>query len=126
MELRAGLHLLDVGSGIDGPARYFAAEHGCRVTGIDLTEEFVFVSRSLTRRTKLDHAVEFLHGSALALPFGMAGFDRAYTIHAGMNIADKLGLFREVRRVLKPEGLFAIFDLMSIQKVPSAIPYRGR
>jgi hypothetical protein len=34
--------------------------------------------------------VEFLHGSALALPFGMAGFDRAYTIHAGMNIALEL------------------------------------
>ena len=112
MELRPGLHLLDVGSGIGGPARYFAAEHGCRVTGVDLTEEFVLVSRSLTRRTKLDHAVEFLHGSALALPFGAANFDRAYTIHAAMNIADKPGLFLEVRRVLKPEGLFAIFDLM--------------
>ena len=122
MELRPGLHLLDVGSGIGGPARYFAAEHGCRVTGIDLTEEFVFVSRSLTRRTKLDRAVEFLHGSALALPFGTANFDRAYTIHAGMNIADKPGLFREVRRVLKPEGLFAIFDLMRIAEGPMRYP----
>jgi len=122
MELRPGLHLLDVGSGIGGPARYFAAEHGCRVTGVDLTEEFVFVSRSLTRRTKLDHAVEFLHGSALALPFGMANFDRVYTIHAGMNIADKPGLFREVRRVLKPEGLFAIFDLMRTAEGPIRYP----
>ena len=122
MELRPGLHLLDVGSGIGGPARYFAAEHGCRVTGVDLTEEFVFVSRSLTRRTKLDHAVEFLHGSALALPFGTANFDRAYTIHAGMNIPDKPGLFREVRRVLKPEGLFAIFDLMRTAEGPIRYP----
>jgi ubiquinone/menaquinone biosynthesis C-methylase UbiE len=122
MELRPGLHLLDVGSGIGGPARFFAAEHGCRVTGVDLTEEFVFVSRSLTRRTKLDHAVEFLHGSALALPFGTANFDRAYTIHAGMNIADKLGLFREVRRVLKPEGLFAILDLMRTAEGPIRYP----
>ena len=122
MELRPGLHLLDVGSGIGGPARYFAAEHGCRVTGVDLTEEFVFVSRSLTRRTKLDHAVEFLHGSALALPFGRANFDRAYTIHAGMNIADKDGLFREVRRVLKPDGLFAIFDLMRTAEGPIRYP----
>ena len=122
MDLRPGLHLLDVGSGIGGPARYFAAEHGCRVTGVDLTEEFVLVSRSLTRRTKLDHAVEFLHGSALALPFGAANFDRAYTIHAGMNIADKPGLFREVRRVLKPEGLFAIFDLMRTAEGPIRYP----
>jgi SAM-dependent methyltransferase len=122
MELRPGLHLLDVGSGIGGPARYFAGEQGCRVTGIDLTEEFVFVARSLTRRTKLDHAVDFLHGSALALPFETANFDRAYTIHAGMNIADKLGLFREVRRVLKPEGLFAIFDLMRTAEGPIRYP----
>ena len=122
MELRPGLQLLDVGSGIGGPARYFASEHGCRVTGIDLTEEFIFVSRSLTRRTKLDHAVEFLHGSALALPFGTANFDRAYTIHAGMNIADKPGLFREVRRVLKPKGLLAIFDLMRIAEGPIRYP----
>ena len=122
MELCPGIRLLDVGSGIGGPARYFAAEQGCKVTGVDLTDEFVRVSRSLTRRTKLDHAVEFLHGSALALPFGTANFDRAYTIHAGMNIADKLGFFREVRRVLKPEGLFAIFDLMRTAEGPIRYP----
>jgi SAM-dependent methyltransferase len=122
MELRPGLHLLDVGSGIGGPARYFAAEHRCRVTGVDLTEEFVSVSRSLTHRTKLDNAVEFLHGSALALPFGTAYFDPAYTIHAGMNIADTPGLFREVRRVLKPGGLFAIFDLMRTAEGPIRYP----
>ena len=122
MELHPGLHLLDVGSGIGGPARDFAAEHGCRVTGVDLTEEFVVVSRSLTRRTKLDHAVEFVHGNALALPFGTANFDRVYTIHAGMNIADKEGLFREVRRVLKPDGLFAIFDLMRTAEGPMRYP----
>src|SRR5260370_41507710 len=112
MELRAGLRLLDVGSGLGGPARYFAAKHGCRVTGIDLTEEFVRVADNLTKRTKLDGLVEFLQGSALELPFERDTFDRAYMIHVGMNIADKAGIFREVRRVLKPEGLFTIFDIM--------------
>ncbi len=112
MELRAGLRLLDVGSGLGGPARYFAAEHGCRVTGIDLTEEFVRVADNLTKRTKLDGLVEFRQGSALELPFERDTFDRAYMIHVGMNIADKAGIFREVRRVLKPEGLFTIFDIM--------------
>jgi SAM-dependent methyltransferase len=114
MELRVGLRLLDVGSGIGGPARYFAAEHGCRVTGIDLTEEFVRVAGSLTRRTKLDGLVEFRLGSALELPFGAGTFDRAYMIHVGMNIADKAGIFREARRVLKAAGLFTIFDIVRI------------
>src|SRR5258708_12795789 len=112
MELRAGLRLLDVGSGLGGPARYFAAKHGCRVTGIDLTEEFVRVAGSLTRRTKLDGLVEFRQGSALELPFERHTFDRAYMIHVGMNIADKAGIFREVRPVLKPARPFTIFHLI--------------
>jgi SAM-dependent methyltransferase len=112
MELRPGLRMLDVGSGLGGPARYFAAEHGCAVTGIDLTKEFVLVAQSLTSRTKLDGLVNFRQGSALALPFTEGRFDRAYMIHVGMNIADKAGVFREVRRVLKPDGLFAVFDFM--------------
>ena len=122
MDLGPGLSILDVGSGIGGPARYFAAEHKCKVTGIDLTEEFVAVAKSLTHRTKLDHAVEFRQGSALAMPFENATFDRAYTIHVCMNIQDKPGLFREVRRVLKPEGLFAIFDLMRTGEGPIRYP----
>lgn len=121
MELRPGLRLLDVGSGIGGPARYFAAEHGCKVSGIDLTEEFVRVANSLTQLLKLDHLAEFRQASALELPFEAEMFDRAYMIHVGMNIADKAGLFREVRRVLKPGGLFAIFDI--VRAGDSAIRY---
>ncbi len=122
MELRPGLRLLDVGSGIGGPARYFAAEHGCSVTGMDLTQEFVRVAASLTRRTKLDRLVEFRQGSALQLPFAPATFDRAYMIHVGMNIADKAGIFREVRRVLKPASLFTIYDIMRTGEGPIRFP----
>ena len=122
MELRPGLRLLDVGSGIGGPARYFAAEHSCNVTGIDLTEEFVRVAASLTQRTKLDRLAEFRLGSALQLPFAPATFDRAYMIHVGMNIADKPGIFREVRRVLKPAGLFTIYDIMRTADGPIRYP----
>ncbi|PYT67541.1 MAG: ubiquinone biosynthesis protein [Acidobacteria bacterium] len=122
MELRPGLRVLDVGSGIGGPARYFGAEHQCKVTGIDLTEEFVQVARSLTRRAKLDHLVEFVQGSALNMTFPTASFDRSYMIHVGMNIADKAGVFQEVRRVLKPGGLFAIFDILRTREHKMAYP----
>ena len=122
MELAPGLRILDVGSGIGGPARYFAAEHQCKITGVDLTEEFVQVARSLTRRTKLDHLVEFVQASALDLKFSPESFDRAYMIHVGMNIADKAGVFREVRRVLKTGGKFAIFDFLRAGDVPITYP----
>jgi len=107
-----GAHLLDVGSGIGGPARYFAKHRGCRVSGVDLTEEYVRVATELTRRTGQAQSVDFRQGSALALPFAPATFDGAYMIHVGMNIGDKAALFADVRRVLKPGATFGIFDMM--------------
>ncbi len=112
LTIRPDSHLLDVGSGVGGPARYVADKWGCRVTGIDLTPEYVEVAKSLTRRVGLEDRVSFHCGSALALPFTDAVFDGAYMLHVGMNIADKPALFAEVRRVLRPRGFFAIFDMM--------------
>lgn len=111
MQLQSGMSLLDVGCGVGGPARYFAGR-GCEVTGIDLSEEFVQVAGSLTRKLKLDAKAQFRQGSALAMPFSAGTFDGAYMIHVGMNIQDKAGVFREVARVLKRGGRFAIFDIM--------------
>lgn len=112
LNLKPGMHLLDIGSGIGGPARYFARHHGCRVTGLDLTEEFVAVARTLSRRLGMEGQVSFEQGSALAMPFSAATFDVATLLHVGMNIADKVRLFSEVRRVLKPGGIFGIYDQM--------------
>ena len=122
MELRPDLHLLDVGCGLGGPARYFASEHSCRVTGVDLSEEFVQVARSLTRLVKLDHLVEFRQSSALHLPFDSQVFDRAYMIHVGMNISDKAAAYREARRVLRTGGLFVVFDILRIADGPIRYP----
>jgi len=106
LALTAGERLLDVGCGIGGPARYFAAARGCQVSGLDLTEEFVQVAGALTRRCGLEGRAGFRQGSALAMPFAAGSFEVATLIHVGMNIADKAGLFAEVRRVLRPGGRF--------------------
>jgi ubiquinone/menaquinone biosynthesis C-methylase UbiE len=111
MNLQPGMRLLDVGCGVGGPARYFA-EHGCQVTGIDLTEEFIRVATSLTRLVQLADKASFQQGSALEMPFASASFDGAYMIHVGMNIQDKPRLFGEVARVLKPGARFSIFDIL--------------
>jgi ubiquinone/menaquinone biosynthesis C-methylase UbiE len=82
------------------------------VTGIDLTQGFVDVAQSLTKRVNLDGLAEFQQGSALQMPFPAETFDGGYMIHVGMNVANKLGIFREVRRVLKSGGLFTVFDMV--------------
>ena len=110
--LSQGMRVLDIGSGLGGPARYFAEAHGCRVTGVDLTEEYVRVADALTRRCGLADRVSFKQASALALPFADGAFDAAALIHVGMNIEDKGKLFAEVRRVLQPGARFGVYDVM--------------
>ena len=95
-------HVLDIGSGLGGPARYVATRFGCRVSGIDLTAEFCDVARHLTALLGLEDRVSISHGDALAMPFDDAMFDGAYSMNVSMNIADKRALYREIYRVLKP------------------------
>jgi ubiquinone/menaquinone biosynthesis C-methylase UbiE len=112
MGVRPGMRLLDIGSGLGGAARFFAGERGCRVEGIDLTDEYVAVANDLARRAGLSGAVSYRQGSALDLPFDAASFDGAYMLHVGMNIEDKARLFAGARRVLKPGGIFGVYDVM--------------
>jgi SAM-dependent methyltransferase len=121
LQLTEGQHLLDVGSGIGGPARLAAASLPVRVSGIDLTREFVETARELTRHVGLDDRVVFELGSGAGMPFDDASFDAAMMIHVGMNLADKRSVFADVHRVLRPGARFAVFDQM--RNAPGALSY---
>ncbi len=99
-------HLLDIGSGIGGPARLAAYAYGARVTGIDLTQEFCDVADMLTERMGLGDRVTIRQGSALDLPFEDESFDGAYSQNVSMNIEDKETFYAEAFRVERPGGLF--------------------
>jgi len=110
--ITAGMSVLDVGSGVGGPARYLAATCGCRVTGVDLSEPFVDAARYLTERTGQSGQVSFQTASALELPFDDGRFNVVLLQHVAMNISDRAGLYREIRRVLNSGGRFATFDVV--------------
>jgi sarcosine/dimethylglycine N-methyltransferase len=110
--ITAEMSVLDIGSGVGGPARFLAATYGCRVTGVDLSEPFVDAARYLTERTGLGEQVSFQTGSALELPFADGSFNIVLLQHVAMNISDRAQLYREIRRVLKPGGRFATFDVV--------------
>jgi SAM-dependent methyltransferase len=111
--IAADMSVLDVGSGVGGPARFLAATYGCRVTGVDLSEPFVDAARYLTERTGQGGQVSFETASALELPFDSGRFDVVLLQHVAMNISDRTRLYREIRRVLKSGGRFATFDVVS-------------
>lgn len=112
MRLGPDMSLLDIGSGLGGPARFFARQFGCTVVGIDLTPEYVAVAEALTRMVGSTGRVMFRVGSATDLPFDDATFDAATLVHVGMNVPDKDRLCAAAARVLKPGGVFAVYEVM--------------
>jgi SAM-dependent methyltransferase len=109
-----GARLLDIGCGLGGPARYMASVHGCDVTGIDLSQPFVDVATMLTERSGLSATVRHLCADATDLPFAPRSFDLAWTQHVAMNIADRAALYAGIWRVLRPGGLFALYDIVAV------------
>ncbi len=103
--------ILDIGSGLGGPARYMARRFGCRVAGIDLTAEFCEVARLLTARLGFEERVTVEQGDALAMPFEDGAFDGAYSMNVSMNIRPKRAFYREIHRVLKPGAWLCLSEV---------------
>ena len=120
--LVAGMRVLDVGSGLGGPSRAIAREFGCRVTGVDLTDEYCRVATLLAERSGLAHLVSYRQGDALDLPFPDASFDVVWTQHVAMNVPDKAALYREMGRVLRPGGALALYDVLAGPAGPVLFP----
>ena len=117
-------HVLDIGSGIGGPARYMAHTFGCHVTGVDVTPQFVAASSQLTEACGLSDLVEFREIDAVKLPFEDASFDAATCFYVGMNL-DKPGVIKEVHRVLKPGGRFIWTEVVLAEGQSALYPLPG-
>jgi len=109
--LRAGWRVLDAGCGVGGPARTLTAEFGCRVAAFDLCGEYCRSARRLTDLAGLSGKVAFCRADALELPFRNGCFDAVFSQHVTMNIARKGRLLRGYRRVLRPGGRLALYEV---------------
>jgi ubiquinone/menaquinone biosynthesis C-methylase UbiE len=106
-------HVLDVGCGIGGSARFLAENFGARVTGIDLTLEYCELATELSERAGLSELLNFQQASALALPYADDTFDVVWTEHVQMNIEDKAKFYEEMVRVLRPGGTLIFHDIFA-------------
>ena len=113
-------HILDVCSGMGGPARYIAHTVGCKVTGIDFTESRYLSAIKLTELVRLDTLVDFVHGNALEMPFDNNCFDVVIGQEAWCHVPDKPRLIAECARVVKPGGVIAFTDIVRTEKLSNA------
>lgn len=122
LDIDPGHHVLDIGCGLGGTARFLASTYGCKVTGIDLTAEYVTVGNELNDEVGLAPQIDLTVANATDLPFANARFDRASLLHVGMNIADKEKLFQEAARVIKAGGYLGVYDVMRTNDLPITFP----
>ena len=110
LPIAAGQHILDIGCGLGGPARYLAKRFQCKVSGLDITPPFVEAANKLTALLRMESQVRIERGDGQRLPYPDARFDGAYTQHVTMNVADRAGFFAQAYRVLKPGAFFALTE----------------
>jgi SAM-dependent methyltransferase len=107
-------HVLDVGCGLGGASRFAANTYDCRVTGVDLTQEYVDTGNTICGWLGLDDKINLQLANATQLPHTDETFERAYMLHVGMNIADKESLTKELYRVTRAGGRLGIYDVMRV------------
>lgn len=110
LPVREGDHLIDIGCGIGGPARYLADRFKCKVSGVDVTEAFVEAANRITALLKMEELVDIQLGDGENLPFEDAMFGGGYSQHVTMNVEDRNKFYAEAFRVLKPGGFFALTE----------------
>lgn len=120
-------YVLDIGSGVGGPAIYIAQKTGCRIMGIDVSDVGVEWARKFASDSGLSDRVTFHLGDAMEMPFPDSSFDIAISINVVNVFKDKEELFRQVLRVLKPDGIFAFLSgAIEMPDNPEVIEYISR
>lgn len=108
----AGKLVLDIGCGIGGGAMVIAREKSARVIGLDIEPPLIERARRYAEKAGLADRIEFILTAPGPLPLDDASVDVVYSSGVFTQVADKLGMFREVYRVLRPGGLFVCYDWM--------------
>jgi len=122
--IRGAHHVLDVCSGLGGPARWLAFRRGCRVTGLDFTASRVESAKRLSQRVRLDHLVDFVHGDATAMPLQASRYDAVIGQESWLHIPDKSALISECARVLKSGGTIGFTDIVAKSRLDSSTEAR--
>lgn len=100
-----GQRVLDIGSGLGGIDLLLVQAYGAgHVTGIDVEPDLVRQATALAQLHGLSDRCAFQTVTPGALPFADASFDLVFSKDAMVHVADKLGLYREILRVLRPGG----------------------
>ncbi|EED14264.1 sterol 24-c-methyltransferase, putative [Talaromyces stipitatus ATCC 10500] len=110
MGLKEGMKVLDVGCGVGGPAREMVKFAGVNVVGFNNNDYQIQRATRYAEREGLSDKLTFQKGDFMQMPFPDNSFDAVYAIEATVHAPSLEGVYSEIRRVLKPGGIFGVYE----------------
>ena len=117
----AETHVLDIGAGYGGAARWLASHFGCPVTCLNLSQVQNETNERLNREQQLDDRIHVLHGNFEDIPQADASQDVVWSQDAILHSGDRRRVFEEVVRVLAPGGQLIFTDPMQRADCPPGV-----
>jgi sterol 24-C-methyltransferase len=116
MGLKEGMTVLDVGCGVGGPAREIAKFANVNVVGFNNNDYQIERATRYSEREGLANQVTFQKGDFMQMPFPDNSFDAVYAIEATCHAPSLEGVYSEIRRVLKPGGVFGVYEWLMTEE----------
>ncbi len=116
--------MLDVATGTGAVAAELAGRYGCRVTGVDQSEEMLAAAGRRLSELGLAGRVELVRGEAEALPFADASFDGLTVTYLLRYVDDPAATLAELARVVRPGGLLASLEFGVPPRAPARAAWR--
>lgn len=117
--IKPGQHILEVGSGWGGCARYIAHATGAHVTAVELQEDYHEIGQKLTQRAGLSDRVTHINADFLDWSVPESGFDHVVSWLALFHIPNRAAYLSRIVSALKPNGALFAEDLYEITPPPS-------
>ena len=108
--LRPGMVVADLGCGVGGPLLEIARFSGAKIVGVNINAYQIERARQFAEDAGLTHLAEFLQCDFMQVDAPDNSFDAVYAIEAFCHAPDKLSIFGEVFRLLKPGACFASYE----------------
>ncbi|KAF2280217.1 uncharacterized protein EI97DRAFT_429975 [Westerdykella ornata] len=123
MNIREGMRVLDVGCGVGGPAREIVKFTGANVIGLNNNDYQIQRATHYAEKEGLSHKLKFTKGDFMQMSFPDNSFDAVYAIEATVHAPSLEGIYSEIFRVLKPGGVFGVYEWLMTDKYDNDNPH---
>ena len=123
MRIQEGWNVLDVGCGVGGPAREIAKFTGAKIVGLNNNDYQIERATAYAEKENLAGQLKYVKGDFMQMSFADESFDAVYAIEATVHAPSLEGIYSEIFRVLKPDGVFGVYEWLMTENYDNANPH---